>query len=158
MEDVAVRRRDRSRKERAGEMKMFRRHVRKPTATPIALIDDQQALNRIHTFVISLPWVVERPHAFAQHLRMFAVDCEPLELQRLWLVTSLGGEAAAGESRVQVILPKAEARRAEKAGWGVRGMSMPPDHILMRTYACSNAADTDALILTAYECAMSSDR
>ena len=138
---------------------MFRKHVLKSTGTSTTTtIDDRQALERIHTFVLSLPWVVERPHAFADGIRMFAVDCEPLGLERLWLVTGIGGEPSAEGMRVEVILPKAEARRAEKAGWGVRGTPMPTNHVVMRTYAASDAADTDALILTAYGCAMSSDR
>jgi hypothetical protein len=135
---------------------MFGKRTRESTAT--TTIDHDAALERIHRLVLSLPWVVEQPHAFAAGLRMFVVDCEPLGLRRLWLVTGVGAESTVGGARVEVILPVPVARRAERAGWGVRGTPMPAHHVVVRTQTGGAVEETDALLLAAYSCAMSYER
>src|SRR5262249_55835405 len=54
-------------------------------------------LEGIHQWVLSLPWVVERPRdANAPKARTFAVDCEPLGYRRIWLGTGLPDQGGSG--------------------------------------------------------------
>jgi hypothetical protein len=132
---------------------MFRKRASKATGAT-ATTDRADSLDQLHTFVLSLPWVVERPDAFARSVRMFAVDCEPLDLQRLWLVTDRSKGVSTG-TRVEVMLPSAVAERAEDAGLGARAMTMPADRVLVRAHADNDVVQTEALVLAAYECALS---
>jgi hypothetical protein len=103
----------------------------------------------LETWVNSLPWVVERPH-FDPGVRMFAVDCEPLDIRRVWLVTGLGG---AGNGGLAVVLPTEVAQIVEDAGWAWRVAPVPADHVLVRASAGADRRELDALVLTAYDCA-----
>ena len=46
-------------------------------------------LGNVYEWILSLPWVVERPDGLGTPGVRFAVDCEPLDLRQLWLVTGL---------------------------------------------------------------------
>jgi hypothetical protein len=108
----------------------------------------------IHAWVSSLPWVVEEPRSLAPDVRMFAVDCEPLHVRRVWLMT--GPAAAPADSyNVSVVLPEDVGTIVARAGWAWRVAPMPPDHVLMRADVLGGANATEALILAAYECALS---
>jgi hypothetical protein len=131
---------------------MFRKNALKKT------VDAEPAseAEHLHEWVLSLPWVVERPHALAPGVRTFVVDCEPLGLRRLWLVTGIGRRDARLPTTVTVVLPSDAAQTAEASGWGVRRVPLPADHVLMDSDADAGRADREALVLTAYGCAMSS--
>jgi hypothetical protein len=116
------------------------------------------ALDDFHEWVLSLPWVVERPYSLgARGVRSFAVDCEPLQRRRLWLVTGLEPRQHAKSIGVAVILPLEEAHNVERAGCGRRVAPMPAGHVLMTI--CSDAADRapdiERVAISAYSYAMS---
>jgi hypothetical protein len=104
-------------------------------------------------WVLSLPWVVERPYELAPGVRSFAVDCPPLSIRRVWLVTGLGASAD-GAMPVSVIVPRAVSSMIENAGWGRRMVDLPADHVLMGVDARDASADVEALVLTGYRYAM----
>jgi hypothetical protein len=103
-------------------------------------------------WVLSLPWVVERPFELAPGVRSFAVDCPPLRTRRLFLVIGLG--STNGASPLSVIVPREVSREIENSGWGRRFADMPAGHVLMGVDADDASADVEALVLTAYRYAM----
>ncbi|HEX4530397.1 MAG TPA: hypothetical protein VIA11_13425 [Acidimicrobiia bacterium] len=132
---------------------VFRKRTSKPKATP--RIEDLSELEQIDAWVLSLPWVVERPHSHEPGVRMFAVDCEPLGLRRVWLATGLGLRPPETPGRVAVVLPLAAAQAVEESGRRVRGAPMPASHVVIQWEVGAGLADTESLILTAYSHAMS---
>ena len=119
--------------------------------------DCAPAYDDFHEWVLSLPWVVERPYgAGVPGVRSFAVECLPLERRQLWLVTGLR-QLSSGELDVAVIVPRYVAQSIEDAGWGTPLADMPGRHILMA--ACASVLmrplDLEALVLDAYSNAMS---
>jgi hypothetical protein len=132
---------------------MFGKNGLKKTSTREAT----SALDRMHEWVLSLPWVTEQPHALAPGVRTFGVECEPLGLRRLWLVTGLGQQTGAARSPIAVVLPIDAAQAAQEAGWGVFRAPMPANHVLMQAESSTERADVEALVLTAYGCAMATD-
>ena len=67
----------------------------------------------------SLPWVVERSYNVGTPgVRSFAIDCEPLDRRRLWLVTGLQLGLQADSVGIAVIVPFETASAVEDAGWG----------------------------------------
>jgi hypothetical protein len=131
----------------------LRKTATKKTASP----GPASALDRIHEWVLSLPWVTEQPHALAPGVRTFGVECEPLGVRQLWLVTGLGQLGAAARSPISVVLPIDAALAAQAAGWGVFRAPMPANHVLMQAESSTKGADVEALVLTAYGCAMATD-
>ena len=115
---------------------------------------EPSASNDFFAWVLSLPWVVERPYELAPGVRTFAVDCEPLAVRRLWLVTGLGQQADA-RPKVSVIVPLEVSWEIERAGWGRRVANMSPDHVLMSVRRDETGeGDAEALVLTADRYAM----
>ena len=108
-----------------------------------------------YAWVLGLPWVVERPYELAPGVRTFAVDCPPLDIRRLWLVTGFGS-AGVDVPQVSVIVPTEVSSAVEDAGWGRPIVSMPAGHVLMGIGAESASApvDVEALVLTGYRYAM----
>ena len=63
---------------------MMHRHTTQRASSPLA----SGAFDDLHEWVLSLPWVVERPYSLATPgVRAFTVACEPLGRQSLWLLT-----------------------------------------------------------------------
>jgi hypothetical protein len=132
---------------------MRRRRVRRTTTW-----EDVPATHDIHEWVRSLPWVVERPYAVGTPgVRSFAVDCEPLGRDQLWLITGLPHQPHHGGLGIAVILPRDVAVAIEEDGWGRAISPMPPDRVLVTP--CGDAAERlpeiEALVLSAYGAAMS---
>jgi len=116
--------------------------------------DERSESSDFFAWVLSLPWVIERPYELAPGVRTFAVDCPPLAIRRLWLVTGLGGRADA-RPHVSVIVPVEESWAIERAGWGRRVANMSADHVLMNVPRdATGEGDAEALVLTAYRYAM----
>jgi hypothetical protein len=110
--------------------------------------------NDVVAWVLSLPWVVERPYSLGiSGVRMFAVDCGPLEVRHVWLLTGLFGE----ENDVAVIVPADVGDELEAAGVAMPMAPMPPGHVLTRLRTIPRLAPTEleAVILDAYAWAMS---
>jgi hypothetical protein len=120
--------------------------------------EDAPAYHDIHEWVLSLPYVVERPYAFGPpEVRSFAVDCEPLGRDQLWLITGLRQQANGGRPGIAVILPRDVAMAVEADGWGRAPSPMPPNHVLVAPWgdADEQLHEIEALVLSAYGAAMS---
>jgi hypothetical protein len=132
---------------------MIRRRREQPTATTVA-----PAFADFHEWVLSLPWVVERPYTVAAPgVRSFGVDCQPLGRRRLWLLTGLEGQLDAHGIGLGVILPVDVANEIENVGLGHIVAPMPGRHVLatVRAYSFAGRPELEVLVLTAYGCAMS---
>jgi hypothetical protein len=131
---------------------MLRRFEESPVGPDAPAYDD------LHEWVRSLPWVVERPYSVGTPgVRTFGVDCEPLGLRRLWLLTGMQGRPATDGLGLAVIVPTHAADEMEAAGWGRRVMPMPGRCVLVAIEDdCGERRSArEALVLTAYSCAMS---
>jgi hypothetical protein len=116
------------------------------------------ALDDFHEWVLTLPWVVERPYSIdAPGVRSFGVDCEPLGRRRLWLLTGLQRELETDGMGLAVVVPSNAANDIECAGWGRSVAPMPGQYALVSVYGESfeRRHDIEALVLTAYSYAMS---
>ncbi|MDQ1459169.1 MAG: hypothetical protein QOI08_653, partial [Actinomycetota bacterium] len=52
--------------------------------------DEGNALDDFHEWLLSLPWVVERPYSLdTPGVRCFGIDCALLGRRQLWLITGL---------------------------------------------------------------------
>ena len=110
-----------------------------------------------HEWVLSLPWVVERPYSVATpDVRCFAVECEPLDRHQLWLVTGLQHELDPGRLSLAVVIPTDSAREVEDLGWGYPIAPMPGAQVLLavRRESCDSQPEIEALVLAAYSSAM----
>src|SRR5258705_1271038 len=88
---------------------MIRRRREQRTTTTVA-----PAFADFHEWVLSLPWVVERPYSpGAPGVRSFGVDCEPLERRQLWLITALQRELDADGIGLGINVPVAGASEIE---------------------------------------------
>jgi hypothetical protein len=116
-----------------------------------------RALDDFYEWLLSLPWVVERPCSLdTPGVRCFGVECAPLGRRRLWLMTGLGHDDVDGID-LAIILPTDAARDLEDLGRGRIMAPMPAGHALVTVYGESWAGrqELEALALTAYDCAMS---
>jgi hypothetical protein len=132
---------------------------RDPKSTGPFVASTGNAFDNLHEWVLSLPWVVERPCGVgAPAVRSFAVDCEPLGRKRLWLVTGMRRASTPGVLDVAVILPIEAALAAENAGLGRCSVPMPAGYMLLRAVdgTLRRPLALEALVLAAYSHAMSS--
>jgi hypothetical protein len=130
-----------------------RRREQRATSTRVA-----GAFDDFHEWVLSLPWVVERPYGIGTPgVRSFGVDCEPLGRRRLWLLTGLQRELAIDRMGLAVVVPSNAANDIERGGWGRSVAPMPGQHELVSVYSESfdPPRDIEALVVTAYGHAMS---
>jgi hypothetical protein len=97
-------------------------------------------------WVLSLPWVVERPDVFG--VRTFAIDCEPLAIRRVWL--AIFQPTGSGSPRVAVVVPVRLAQDLEDAGLGLPMAAFPAEHALVRAPDYAGRAEVETLILAAY--------
>jgi hypothetical protein len=132
---------------------MRRRRREQPTATTSIVAP---AFTEFSDWVLSLPWVVERQYSLeTPGVRYFGVDCEPLGRRQLWLVT--GQQTQREAIGLCVIMPGDAAERVEAIGWGRILAPMPGLHVLVtaNTDRLAGRHELEALVLTAYGCAMS---
>jgi hypothetical protein len=70
---------------------------------------ERQARQQLHRWMLSLPWVIERPGMVtAPGLRWFAVDCRPLAIRRVWALTGALDDSGSMWD-VHLVLPRAAA-------------------------------------------------
>jgi hypothetical protein len=124
------------------------------TRKPTDAAGTHAAPDGFHDWILSLPWVVERPFNIGTPgVRTFAVDCEPLGIRQVWLVTGLphgGGVGVPHGGGVGVIVPNPLAENYELVGVGRAIAQMPRDHTLMSVSDQADCADLDRAILDAY--------
>jgi hypothetical protein len=124
----------------------------------IASTECGPALGDFHAWVLSLPWVVERPFSLGTPgVRSFAVDCEPLGRRQLWLVTGLGNSCGTGRLGITVLVPREAVKAIESTGQGRVLAPMPDGHALvtMHDSSCWRRQEIEALVIAAYCYAMS---
>jgi hypothetical protein len=115
-------------------------------------------LDALHEWVLSLPWVVERPYEpGTPGARCFGVDCEPLGCRQVWLVTGLPSDFGSDGSGIAVVLPADAAVDVEAVGWGQMVAPLPDRHVLvvLSSSSVDRNRKLEALVLTAYSYAMS---
>jgi len=92
-----------------------------------------------HDWILSLPWVLERPCVSDAHgVRTFAIECHPLDIRRLWLVTGLPHGCG-----IALIVDDTRANFYKVAGLATPIAAMPGNHTMI--------ALTDGLRETALE-------
>ena len=134
---------------------MRRRNIRRPSTADTRIPNTP---GDFHEWVLSLPWVVERPTDGSQPgIRLFAVDCPLLERRQIWLVTGLasGDESALG---VAAVMPVAAVRAPHTAGWIVHPATpLPAGHVLvmLQREATRFRDEIEEFVLSAYAHAMS---
>jgi hypothetical protein len=128
---------------------MLRRRREPQTIAP----DQGTALDAFHEWLLSLPWVIERPYSLdTPGVRCFAVDCAPLGRRQLWLITGLQLHVGTDGIGLAVILPTDAAHGLEAVGRGRIVAPMPAAHALLMVYGerLAGHQDFEALALTAY--------
>ena len=133
---------------------MLRRRREPQTIAP----NQGSALDDFHEWLVSLPWVVERPYSLdTPGVHCFGVDCPPLGRRQLWLMTGLQTHVDVDGMGLAVIVPTDIAYDLEDRDRGRIVAPMPTDHALVRVYgeALAGRRHLEALALAAYGCAMS---
>jgi hypothetical protein len=118
--------------------------------------DPDLGLDHFHEWVLSLPWVVERPYQpDPPGVRCFGVDCEPLGRRQVWLLTGLRTEDHL--RGLAVILPAQLAADIEALGWGEEVWSVSEGHrvVAVNRTTLDRYQNVEAVVLTAYGYAMS---
>jgi len=121
---------------------------------------DARAFGDVHEWILSLPWVVERPYCLAadsRSVRSFGVECPPLGLRQLWLLTGFFDGVGRIGSGVAVVLPESAAEELEAAGQGIVIAPMPAGNALVAICAveAEERSSLEAIVLMAYGYAMS---
>jgi hypothetical protein len=112
-------------------------------------------LGDVHEWARSLPWVVERSpfHTLPDsQVRVFAVDCEPLERRQVWLLTGLV-PSSFDQPDVAVVMPRTMALEGSERGWVIHSDApLPEDHVLvaLRNDTRRDHAEVEALLLAGY--------
>jgi hypothetical protein len=120
--------------------------------------EDGKAFDDFHEWLLSLPWVVERPYNLdTPGVRCFGVDCEPLGRRQLWLLTGLPRQFDADDVGLAVIVPTDAAYDLEDVRRGRIVAPMPGSHALVKVYGecVAGRQELEALALAAYGRAMS---
>lgn len=135
-----------------------RRETDTETAETTEATETTYAFDDFHEWVLSLPWVVERPYSLGTPgVRAFGIECEPLGRRQLWLVTGLYDQPESEAAPIAVILPSDAAAEIEISGRGRKLAPMPCSHALVSVDGdtVSGREAVEALVLTAYGYAMS---
>jgi hypothetical protein len=122
------------------------------------MLTEADALEGLHEWVLSLPWVVERaPNPTEPDVRYFGVDCEPLGQRRIWLVTGIDGEDDWGGTGMAVVLPRAESAAVEDDGERHGVVPLRAGHVLVSVARpqANQPRQVERLLLSAYDHAMS---
>jgi hypothetical protein len=129
-------------------------HRRQPQT---AARNEGTPLDRFHEWLLSVPWVAERPSLATPGVRCFGVDCPPLGRRELCLMTGLPRHVDVDGIGMAVIVTAHAAYDLESGGRGLIVAPMPRGRALVTVHgeALSGRQELEALALTAYDCAMS---
>jgi hypothetical protein len=106
----------------------------------------------LHEWVLSLPWVVERHYSFGvRGVRIFAIDCPPLGVREVWLVTGMPMS-----SGVAVVVPLALAEDFEILHLAEPMAPMPDEHVLATVCTTADDAEVERVVLAAYSSSLAS--
>jgi hypothetical protein len=134
---------------------MIRR--RRSPRPPIADALRPPTSNDLHEWVLSLPWVVERPaQSWQPSARCFAVDCAPLNRRRAWLVTDAPWSANTDALRIAAVMPAVAVATMASDGWLVWAKSLRSERVIVLLEDGSTRARTEveAFLLVAYNHAL----
>ena len=99
-----------------------------------------------HNWILSLPWVIERPYvAGVRGVRAFAIDCQPLDIRRMWLVTGLPRGRG-----IALIVESSQADAYEAAGVATPITPMPALHTMIGLSEDLGETDLERVILDVY--------
>ena len=110
--------------------------------------DPRAAVERdaLHNWILSLPWVVERPYVLGvRGVRAFAVDCPPLDIRRMWLVTGLPSGRG-----IALIVESATADAYVNAGVASPLAPMPARHTMITLSDDLGDSGLERVILDVY--------
>jgi hypothetical protein len=103
-----------------------------------------------HEWILSLPWVVERPYSLGfPGVRAFAVDCPPVGVRRIWLVTGIPHS-----SGIAMIVSERVADDLDLINLARPLAPMPPGHVLTSLCPDANDRDVERVLLQAYSSAL----
>ena len=123
-----------------------------------SIVEKTRRSSDVHEWVLSLPWVIERPtDGTRAGVRLFAVDCEPLQRRQIWLVTGLE-LVDDGRVGIAAVMPVAAVRSPNATGWIVHPATpLPAGHVLvmLQHESVIRRDEIETFVLTAYEHAMS---
>jgi hypothetical protein len=122
-----------------------------------AVTTSTQAFDGFHEWVLSLPWIVERPYALATPgVRCFDVDCPPLGRRQKWMLTGFRSVDPSGLG-LAVIVPVEAARYLEDLGWGRTVAPMPTRHALVTVddQYVAYRDELEAVVLATYDYTLS---
>jgi hypothetical protein len=89
-------------------------------------------LTTLVRWILSLPWVTERAeHPQAPGVRWFAVDCDPLDRHRTWLLVGDIDWRGAADQTVTLVLPREVAHPLVAAGHAMLIAVLPSGHRLV---------------------------
>jgi hypothetical protein len=132
-----------------------RRKTRNPTAFHF---ETTPSSGDVHDWVLSLPWVVERPATGAPPgLRLFAVDCEPLQRRQIWLATGLRALDNDDAIGIAAVMPVAAVQAPHTAEWVVQPATLlPAGHVLvmLQRESTRERDEIERFVLAAYSQAM----
>jgi hypothetical protein len=126
-------------------------------ASPVELTNPG-AFDGLREWVLSLPWVVERPRdPAAPSVLTFAVDCKPLACRRVWFMSGVQGDADWAGTGLAVVLPRETAVAVEDDGDGHGVALLAGGHVLvsLTAMAASDPARSERVLLDAYNHALS---
>ena len=115
--------------------------------------DPRAAVERdaFHDWILSLPWVVERPYVLGiRGVRAFAVDCPPLDIRRMWLVTGLPSGRG-----VALIVESSQADAYVNAGVAAPLAPMPARHTMITLSDDLGDSGLERVILDVYSTLLS---
>ena len=120
----------------------MRRRCKPPRESPLA----ETANDEFHEWILSLPWVVERPGIpDAPGVRTFAIACDPLDVRQVWLITGLPPGR-----RVAVVVPSSLAVEWEMHGVGRAIAPMPSRYTLFGLRREADGTDIERAVLETY--------
>ena len=136
--------------------------IRRRRATPISSsVGAIPAHGELVEWVLSIPWVVERAaDARWPSVRLFAIECPPLERRRVWLLKGVTKPTPDGHTYgtdLAAFMPVEARAGADAAGWEVhRATLSKADHVLMTLARDTphERDDIEAFVLAAYSYAM----
>jgi hypothetical protein len=100
----------------------------------------------LHDWGLGLPWVVERPHSpDLPGLRTFGVDCAPMGVRSVWLVTGLQDS-----SGVAVVVPEAVGADLDLLRLAEPVAPMSDEHVFVSVCTGLDAREIERVLLEAY--------
>ena len=108
---------------------MWKRH---PKTSP----DIEPVADNFLDWAASLPFVVERTHGLSKSVRMYEVDCEPLDQRRTWLILDFATPRSPRPTSITVVLPRKVATKAARAEWGAQLRLTTRDEAPASEFAC----------------------